>query len=300
MKVNNVELKKFEEDILPKDKNDKLRWIPTIDDSYFENMGKRGTKKKNIENTYVFSNKSHPVLLVLIHKDAKLATQLEICATQLLKFNSYVLPKNIDLLDETVKERLSSNKSNSSEHIDNFVNMLENIQSIESNKASVLKQSSLEDSDTEDSDEENVKESVDAKKLVDAEESDAAEADAEESDAEESDAEESDAEESDAAENSDSEEQVSCEEILTLKGDSLFYNKITNIVYRPVENSDAENSDAEMSYKEIGFLTEIIKKYSTIYFEENKKYYTVMTDIKHSNGTEYKRCTITNKFFNKK
>jgi hypothetical protein len=347
MKVNNNELKNFEKDILPKDKNDKLRWIPTIDDSYFENMGKRGTKKKNIENTYVFSNKSDPVLLVLIHKDAKLATQLSICATQLLKFNSYVLPKNIELLDET-KERAFIDKNISGNHIDNFVNMLENIESIKSNKSALLKKSSSENSDTENSDaEDSDAENSDAensdaknsdskkvqvsnvKSLVtenlsikdlnakdsdaedsdaedsdaansdaansdaadsDAEDSDAADSDAEDSDAEDSDAEDSDAEDSDAVD-SDAEEQISCEEITTLKGETLFYDKNTNIVYRP---------DQDESGKDIGFLTEIIKKYSTIYFEENKKYYTVITDIKDSTGTEYKRCTITDKFFNKK
>ena len=76
-----------------------------------------------------------------------------------------------------------------------------------------------------------------------------------------------------------------------MKGDSLLHNKTTNIIYRPDEDGGGED---------IGFLTEIKKKYSTIYFEESNKYYTVMTDIKHPSGNEYKRCSLTNKFFDKK
>ena len=291
IKVNKSELKNFEEDILPKSKTDKLRWIPTIDDTYFENMGKRGTKKKNIDNTFVFANKTDPVLLVLIHKDAKLSTQLSLCATQLLKFNSYILPKNDEIGIENSKEKISVDKNNSGNHIDNFVSMMESLNSSGLNKS--LK-SEEEDSEEEDSDDE---ENFDEKNLKSAKESIINKLDtknAEESDAEESNAEESDAEESAADESvvdAEEDEQVSCEEILTLKGETLLYNKISNIVYRLDEDGDGE---------EIGFLTEIKKKYSTIYFEENKTYYTVMTDLKHPNGNEYKRCSLTNKFFDKK
>lgn len=282
IKVNKAELKNFEEDILPKSKTDKSKWIATIDDSYFENMGKRGTKKKNIDNTFVFSSKSDPVLLVLIHKDAKLSTQLSLCATQLLKFNSYILPKNDEIETENLKEKIPIDKNNSGNHIDNFVSMMESLSS-----ASLDKSLKSEEEDSEEEDNSDDEDSTTGKKsIVDKSDSKAKDSDA---DADAEDAEdESDAEDADA----DAEdEQVSCEEILTLKGETLLYNKVSNIIYRLDEDGDGE---------EMGFLTEIRKKYSTVYFEENKTYYTVMTDLKHPNGSEYKRCSLTNKFFDKK
>ena len=64
----------IEKDILPKDAIDKNRWLADVNDDYFQEMGKRGAKKKNCENNYTFSESNDPILLTLNHKNAKLAT----------------------------------------------------------------------------------------------------------------------------------------------------------------------------------------------------------------------------------
>ena len=197
IKVNKSELKNFEEDILPKSKTDKSKWIATIDDPYFENMGKRGTKKKNIDNTFVFSSKSDPVLLVLIHKDAKLSTQLSLCATQLLKFNSYILPKNDEIETEKSKEKMIVDKNSSGNHIDNFVSMMESLNSSALDKSFKSEEEDSEEEENSEEDEDSNEENSTTEKKSIMNKSDAKDSDAEDSDAAESDAAESDA---DAAE----------------------------------------------------------------------------------------------------
>jgi len=86
---SNIEgLKIFEKDILPTSQSDKKRWLANVNDDFFENMGKRGAKKKNSDNNFIFPNENHPILLILNHKNAKLATLLTVYASQLLKNNS--------------------------------------------------------------------------------------------------------------------------------------------------------------------------------------------------------------------
>ena len=64
-------IKYFDKDILPyvnnnSDPNIKIR-LANINDSYFDNMGKRGAKKKNKNTIYDFKNPKHPLLLILQH-----------------------------------------------------------------------------------------------------------------------------------------------------------------------------------------------------------------------------------------
>jgi hypothetical protein len=65
LKYNSEGLKIFDKDIVPKSSTDKTRWLANINDDFFENMGKRGAKKKNIDNNYVFSTNNNPILLIL-------------------------------------------------------------------------------------------------------------------------------------------------------------------------------------------------------------------------------------------
>jgi len=117
IKCGSKSLKVFDKDIIPISSDDKLRWLARTDDDFFENMGKRGAKKKHGENNYTFSDDKHPILLILTHKNAKLATQLSIYASQLLKGNYDILPhiesvkpKNVNVSVKT--ESVDNNLSN--------------------------------------------------------------------------------------------------------------------------------------------------------------------------------------------
>lgn len=86
-KTNKEGLKIFEKDIVPSDKSDKIKWLANVNDTFFENMGKRGAKNKDCEKSFTFSDAANPVLLILKHKNPKLTTHLLIYASQLLKGN---------------------------------------------------------------------------------------------------------------------------------------------------------------------------------------------------------------------
>jgi hypothetical protein len=137
-KLNHNGLKIFEKDILPKENNDKSRWLANINDDFFENMGKRGAKKKNGDNNYLFNDENHPILLILNHKNAKLSTQLTIFATQLLKNNNYV-KNDIPILKENSKKNISNNDIN---------NLISSISLID------LKENNEEDDEEDEDDEE--------------------------------------------------------------------------------------------------------------------------------------------------
>jgi len=84
IKTNEIGLKIFDKDIIPNDVKDKTKWLANINDDFFENMGKRGAKKKNNSNIYTFSDPLDPILLVLNHKNAKLYSRLREYAKDLI------------------------------------------------------------------------------------------------------------------------------------------------------------------------------------------------------------------------
>jgi hypothetical protein len=117
---NKEGLKIFDKDILPKNQHDKTRYLADVNDDFFENMGKRGAKKKNGGNSFIFSDSDHPVLLIMNHKNPKLANQLTSYAHQLLKNNSNIISKDIVGNEKPNKKssKTNNNETSLSEVID--------------------------------------------------------------------------------------------------------------------------------------------------------------------------------------
>jgi hypothetical protein len=143
-KLNHDGLKIFERDIIPREINDKSRCLANINDDFFENMGKRGAKKKNGDNNYLFNDENHPILLILNHKNAKLSTQLTIFATQLLKNNNYVGNNT----------SVSNEKSKKNNDIISSLDLKETIQKPEIIVKSIISSKEEEEEEDEDEDEE--------------------------------------------------------------------------------------------------------------------------------------------------
>jgi hypothetical protein len=141
-------VKIFEKDILPKSKSDKNRWIADVNDPYFEEMGKRGAKKKNCENTYTFVDSKHPVKDVLEHKNAKLSTLLTIYASSLLKYNGEP-PNDIEIKIEKDPSKIGIKKE---ETLDNLISMITTIDS----HSDISEDECESENDNNDSDQESV------------------------------------------------------------------------------------------------------------------------------------------------
>jgi hypothetical protein len=258
--LNGDGLKIFEKDIVPKE-NDKTRWLAKENDDFFENMGKRGAKKKNTDKNFLFNDVSNPILLILNHKNPKLVNLLSIYASQLLKGNYSNNYSDLVDIKETPLKKDKSKKRSKSPNKDVF-KLNELISSI-----STTAESSFE---TVVSDEEY--DDILPKKSVNS-----------------SDEDDDNDSTNEKEENSDSEEGVSCIEIRTTKDKLLWYNEETGAVYEPEGDDGGE---------EIGILKEISEKYHTI--KMNDKSYTVLKDINvKKHGTIY-YCALTNKLFNKK
>jgi len=162
-KLNHDGLKIFEKDILPKENNDKSRWLANINDDFFENMGKRGAKKKNGDNNYLFNDENHPILLILNHKNAKLSTQLTIFATQLLKNNNYV-PTDIPILKENSKKNIETNDmKNLISSISSF-NLKENIKKFDEEEDE--EEDEEDDEDDEDNEDDDEEEDLEEKSCI--------------------------------------------------------------------------------------------------------------------------------------
>jgi hypothetical protein len=93
-KLNEKNIKEFIKDIVPQDHNDKRRWLDNVNHSFFDNMGKRGAKKKHSRNTFTFLDENDPILAILNHKDPKKVFLLNEYAKNL--FNGFIDEKNID------------------------------------------------------------------------------------------------------------------------------------------------------------------------------------------------------------
>jgi len=131
MKYNSEGLKIFEKDIIPKSSTDKTRWLATINDDFFENMGKRGAKKKNSDNNYVFSSDNNPILLILTHKNVKLLTHLTAYATKLLKTNGSSI-QSVQNIEPISEKKVSDTKENK---LENLISMMSSINEDSSNKS---------------------------------------------------------------------------------------------------------------------------------------------------------------------
>lgn len=142
-KTNTNSLKIFEKDVLPNG-NDKNRYLATIEDDYFENMGKRGAKKKNGENNFIFSVENDPIRLILIHKNPKLTDKLRSYASELLEVNTNIISKDL------TSKKSSKNKETS---INDVINLITSTEKKLSNSDVIIE--SKEDDDDNKSEEIN-------------------------------------------------------------------------------------------------------------------------------------------------
>ena len=260
IKSNSEGLKIFDKDILPTSQSDKKRWLANVNDDFFENMGKRGAKKKNSDNNFLFSNQNHPILLILNHKNAKLTTLLTVYASQLLKNNS-----NTDFhIDKESKIPYKKDKNNDiSKNLNNLISLISsNGIDLKSKKTKADLQKCIEnfkedEEKSESEDEESIHECFEKS--------------------------------NDLKEDDDDDDDVPCIPIKTIKGKLLWFNEENNIVYEP---------EGEDGGEELGFLKEISKDYSTI--THNKKTYTVIIEINHKNRGKINCCVLTDSLFDKK
>jgi len=192
-------LKIFDRDILPKNQHDKSRYLADVNDDFFENMGKRGAKKKNGGNNFIFSEPDHPVLLIMSHKNPKLANQLTAYASQLLKNNTNIISKDF-ISNEKISKKLPSVDSDQS--VADVINLITSSEKKKSNlkdkkisSKNIQYQEDDEDDQSENEDQDN---------------SNSSEEDVDEDD-----------------------EGVSCIPIHTTKGKQLWLNADNNIIYEP-------------------------------------------------------------------
>ena len=284
---NNKDLKIFEKDILPQDSNDKTRWLANINDDFFENMGKRGAKKKNCENNYTFSESNNPILLILNHKNPKLITHLSIYASQLLKGNYQVLNNN-DIDQKKSKVDKSNNNipnlndiisiisSIDDKNIDNFQEIGSIFNKL-SEKNNLLKNKSVNDKLINDEfvnnkliNDEFVNNKVSNDELDDSSYEEVLSI-------------------NQNVEDEDSEDGISCIPIYTLKKRMLWFDQESNTVYEP----EGEDSGAEM-----GVLKEISIDFHTIYY--NDKYYSVLKELNDNKYGKIFCCVLTDRLFNRK
>jgi hypothetical protein len=268
-KYNKDGLKIFEKDILPKTENDKNRVLANISDDFFENMGKRGAKKKNGENNFIFPSDNHPVLLIMSHKNAKLATQLSLYATELLKNSNMAMP---DEKNKFLSGSLNDNKKKNNEIIkEKTYDIMDLISSIQKDSAETTQNLSSDNDSECSSDSEEIQNNKSDK--LDKESDDA-----------NSDDEQSDDQESDNESNG-----VECEKITTNKGKTLWLNIENNVVYEPEGDDGGE---------EIGVLTKISDKHHTILYKDVK--YTVIKTFNDIDKGQINCCVLSNKLFDKK
>jgi len=268
--------KNFEKDILPYGER------PKLNDDFFEGMGKRGAKKKNINNA-LYLKDDDVILYILKHKNPKLMQQLYFYAREIKKNeNEIIINQDISNLksysekkNDSESEEEDEDEIEPSKNIGSYLELLSSLEkeSPTKKKEESDKEGSIIDSNSEDSDEEksNSKLSAKASNLEDSED-------------------ENSEEESNVEEGSDEEsEGVSCTQIETLKGKILWLNPETNLVYEPEGDDEG---------KALGTLKKIKKKYSTILCDE--EYYTVIEEITHEKKGLIFRCVLSNNLFDKK
>jgi hypothetical protein len=192
-------LKIFDRDILPKNQHDKSRYLADVNDDFFENMGKRGAKKKNGANNFIFPEPDHPVLLIMSHKNPKLANQLTVYASQLLKNNTNIISKDFISNEKISKKSSSVNVEPSVSDVINLITSDEKEKSnLKNNKISSKKIEYQKKEKDQNQDNSNSSE-----------------------------------EDEDEDEDEDDDEGVSCIPIHTTKGKQLWLNADNNIIYEP-------------------------------------------------------------------
>jgi hypothetical protein len=291
VKFNNEGLKIFEKDVLPLSKNDKNRWLANINDDFFENMGKRGAKKKNGDNNYTFTDENHPILLILNHKNPKLLTQLSLYASQLLKsnFSTQLLPFEI-VKEKQIEKPIESTSSK----LNNLMTLLNSNKSDDSeDDAEDDPQDDAEDDAQDDAQDDPQDDAQDDPQDDPQDESDS-EDDSDSSQEEPIDIIPSNqnVELHDSAEDeseSESESDVQVVEIYSTNGKLLYYDEENNSVIEPEGNDSGEI---------IGTLKEISKEYHTVFY--NDKHYSVVKELKHPEKGKIYCCVLTNKVFDKK
>ena len=249
-------IKYFDKDILPFVNNNdgngiKIR-LANINDSYFDNMGKRGAKKKNKNTVIDFKSSNHPLLLAMQHKNPKILQDILIYARKQLKLSqdeieekeitnkkvekkekestNLDLIKTINLLKESNNSKSDMIKDESSE-TENESNEIEEIEEKFSDiqdESDDIKDgfNSIEDNSSENED--IIIEGLDSEKNTD--ETNIT------SDIEENE------EESDL-------EDVDVIKISTLKGRDVYLDEKTNLIYDTQDGYDSDNSiNSEESY----------------------------------------------------
>lgn len=299
-KYNKEGLKIFEKDILPKSSNDKNRILANIGDDYFENMGKRGAKKKNGENNFIFSDENHPVLLIMSHKNAKLATQLSLYASELLKNSNATIP---DDYQKSLSSQLNSKKVSNETKKDKNYDIMDLISSIQKESKEIIENFSSSEEELSDEENDEVDNLSNNKKKSSSNEqkenkenlsSDESENESEKKDDSSENASDNE-DDNDSSENEsdnddeDTSSDIECEKIVTNKGKTLWLNTENNIVYEPEGDDGGE---------EIGILTKISDKYHTILYNDVK--YTVIKTFQDIDKGPINCCVLSNKLFDKK
>ena len=129
IKNKNSPIKNYE-DIIPSSDSDKTKWLLTLKDEFFENMGKRGANKKNDKNNHKL-DENDPINVILRDKDPRKLALARICITKILKNDIEFLSSiNIESnnTDKNIKKKIEKQQSN----IDSLVDLLSTVK--ESNK----------------------------------------------------------------------------------------------------------------------------------------------------------------------
>jgi len=187
--------KNFEKDILPFGER------PKLNDDFFQGMGKRGAKKKNINNA-LYLKDDDEILYILKHKNPKLRQELYFYAREIKKNQNEIIinqdTSNIKSYSQKKNDSESEDEDDENEPSKNIGSYLELLSSLEKDLPNNKKK---DDSNDEGS-------------ILDSDE-------------------ESPAKESDAEASESESEGVSCTEIETLKGKVLWLNPETNLVFEP-------------------------------------------------------------------
>ena len=314
-------IKYFDKDILPyvnnniNDSGVKIR-LASINDSYFDNMGKRGAKKKNKNTVIDFKNPNHPIILAYHHKNPKILQDILIYIRKLLKLNQEeddkeIYPKKIDkkenkestnldlintiklLKESNIKQDDTSSIDNESKNDIDFQKDDEDenddasTNDLESNKSDILEDEELDSEEYHDKEEEIIydKENNDLEKI-----------------SEINDDEEIIENNSRKSENDDDSEieDVDVVKISTMKGRDVYLDENTNLIYDTQDGYDSDisiGSNESYTSKPLGKLTKINEKFATI--ELNNCFYTVLSTIVN-NDLHYSLCVFTNKLFDNK
>ena len=262
-------------DILPDDNDDnndtisrKKNYRATGNEEYFKKINRKGVpeKKNNTSTLYDFKDIENPIL-ICIKESPEILQELLLSAIKLLQDNNIKITNNIlNKNNKKTEEKKSKSHNNS---LLNTINALNDLNDLNNSPKNEDKNISTKNPSLLN----NILLSTDNK----------IEEDIEEEDIEEDDIEEEDIEEEDI-----DEEETECIEIYTNERVLLALDINTNIVYKPEDDDN---------YVELGKLTKINEKYSTI--EHDYQNWTIFKDIKcPETDNNLKLCALTNKVFN--